>query len=131
MKKSKLSVAVVIVLLITLFFEVNVFADEINSQFEIMAYGRFTFSVRSNSVGKNASGITFEAGETAVIKGTVSPIDADVEYGFVDSNGLFYGVKAQDGVMDYTFTIGTRGTYYFTVVNNSSVTVSVSGYINY
>ena len=92
---------------------------------------QFHVSIPANTTVIVDSGFSFEAGETFTVKASYSPNTANVKYGLVASDGLFYGISAKGGILDYTFAIGVRGTYYFAVVNNSSVPVSVSGYINY
>ena len=91
----------------------------------------FNLHVSSNTFSKQDAGTYFEAGETVTVKGYYSPSTATIKYGFVAPDGKFYSIQAENGILDYTFTTGKRGTYYFTVVNNSTVPVSVSGYINY
>lgn len=57
-----------------------------------------------------------------------SPFSAWVKYGFVAPDGLFYGVPGEAGSLDYTFTVGRSGTYFFAVLNNTPDPVSVRGY---
>ncbi len=121
----------VAIILLFLCFDIPVLAVETNSRTGIMATEQFGFYVQKNSASQYKMGLNLESGETVTIKGSYSPFSASVKYGFIAPGGLFYGADAEDGALDYIFTVGKRGTYYFTVVNNSNVPVSANGYINY
>ncbi len=119
--------------LLSLMFCINIpaVAIEMRTPENVTSTDGFSFAVVAASCRQDDTGINLEAGETVTIKGTVSPFSATVKYGLVAPEGKFYGVNSENGILDYTFRMGKSGTYYFAVINNSSVTVSVSGYINY
>lgn len=121
----------VAVILLFLCFDIPALAVETNSRAGIMATEQFGFYVQKNSASQYKMGLNLVSGEAVTIKGSYSPFSASVKYGLIAPDGLFYGTDAEDGALDHIFTIGKSGTYYFTVVNNSTVPVSVSGYINY
>ena len=56
---------------------------------------------------------------------------ASVDFGLIDSDGVFYPVRGSNGSINQTIRIDLRGTYTFAVRNNSSYKVSVSGFVNY
>ena len=74
---------------------------------------------------------TGESGETVTITASYSPASASVDFGLIDSDGLFYPVRGSNGSINQTIRIDLRGTYTFAVRNNSNYTVSVSGFVNY
>lgn len=72
-----------------------------------------------------------EYGETVTITASYSPASASVDFGLIDSDGLFYPVRGSNGSINQTIRIDLRGTYTFAVRNNSNYKVSVSGFVNY
>ena len=46
-----------------------------------------------------------EAGETVRIRGIYSPEDASMDFGLIDSEGVFHYVNVKDGSIDQTFKI--------------------------
>jgi len=60
-----------------------------------------------------------------------SPFSASVDFGVIAPDGLFYGLNTTTGSFDKAIKVNQRGHYYFAVRNNSSETISVSGYVNY
>ena len=44
---------------------------------------------------------------------------------------LFHPIRAEDGYIDASMKISTRGKYTFAIRNNSDVEVRTTGYVNY
>lgn len=97
----------------------------------IRASGEFRMSVTGNSTAAADSSFPLEAGETVTVKASYSPFYANVDCGLIAPDGVFYGENSQNGSIDFTFEISKRGNYTLAICNNSSVTVSVSGFVNY
>lgn len=131
MRIRTITIAVTVLTVISLFLGIHVSAVGTQADGGIMATDSFSFSVSGQSYKKDSTAKYLEAGESVTIKGSYSPFSASVSYGLLGPNGLFYGVEGKDGSIDYTFMIERSGSYYFTVLNYSSVPVSVTGYINY
>ena len=93
--------------------------------------GRFSMDVPGGALVKANSSFPLEAGETVTIKATYTPFSASVDFGLIAPDGYFYYLNADDGSFDETIKVDERGNYTFAVQNNSSKTVSVSGYVNY
>ncbi len=127
----KLLGTIAIIISLSFCLGIPVAAVEARSPGSVMSTARFSFAVPANSCKQESTGFNLDAGEKVTVKGSVSPISANVKYGLVTPDGMFCGISAKDGILDYTFTIEKSGTYCFAVLNNSSVIVSVSGYINY
>lgn len=98
---------------------------------ERRATGKFDFEIPAKTLMKASSSFPMEYGETVTIKAVYSPDSASVDFGLIDSDGLFYPVRGSNGSIDQTIRIDERGTYTFAVRNNSSYKVSVSGFVNY
>ena len=95
------------------------------------ATGRFSVEVPADTIVRAGSNLPLERGETVTIRAVYSPEYADVDFGLVDSDGLFHYVNVTDGSVDTSIEVDQRGTYTFAICNNSSFSISVSGYINY
>lgn len=95
------------------------------------ASGSFNMTVPAKSTLRADKSFPLEAGETVTIKATYSPFSASVDFGLLDPNGVFYYLNASNGSFDKTIRVEERGNYIFAVRNNSSKSVSVSGYVNY
>jgi len=95
------------------------------------ATGRFTMDISANSSKKASTSFSLEAGEVVTIKASYSPFSASVDFGLIAPNGRFYYVTVTDGSVDEAVTVTERGNYTFLVRNNSSVDISVAGFVNY
>lgn len=71
------------------------------------------------------------AGERVTINASYFPTDAKVDFGLVDSDGIFHYVSVSNGTINQTIRISEQGNYTFAIRNNSSYTVNVSGFVNY
>lgn len=116
-------------------FGVSAVATEVapyNEDFlTVRATGKFDMEVPGNSAVKADSSFPLEVGEVVTIKATYSPFSASVDFGVIAPDGLFYGLNTTTGSFDKAIKVNQRGYYYFAVRNNSSETISVSGYVNY
>lgn len=101
------------------------------SDMVVRASGKFSMDVPANTIAKAGSSFPLEAGETVTIKASYSPFSASVDFGLIAPDGLFYSMPGSDGGFDETIRVDERGQYTFAVKNNSSKTVSVSGFVNY
>ena len=97
----------------------------------VRASGSFNMTVPAKSILRADKSFPLEAGETVTIKATYSPFSASVDFGLVDGNGKFHYLTVSNGTFDKTIKVDTRGNYVFAVRNNSSQSISVSGYVKY
>ena len=98
---------------------------------EPRATGEFRFEISAKSMRKASTSFPMEYVETVTINAVYSPESASVDFGLIDSDGLFYPFPGSNGSINQTIRIDLRGTYTFAVRNNSSYKVSVSGFVNY
>lgn len=95
------------------------------------ASGRFSMEIDGDTLLPANQSFPLDAGETINIRATYSPSSASVDFGYLDPDGLFHFVNVTGGSVNYTFEVEERGSYTLAIRNNSSRTVSVSGYVNY
>ena len=95
------------------------------------ATGRFSDDIPANTAIQTSTKLPLERGEVVTIKASYSPFSADVDFGLIGPDGLFHYVNVTDGSVDTSIEVDQRGTYTFAICNNSSFSISVSGYINY
>lgn len=99
--------------------------------YTVYASGKFSMDVPANKLVKANSSFPLEAGEVVTIKASYSPFSASVDFGLIAPDGYFYSLNANDGIFDEAIEVDQRGYYTLAVRNNSSQTISVSGYVNY
>lgn len=109
----------------------DVLTDRVIEMEITRATGSFNMTVPAKSMLRADDSFPLEVGETVTIKAVYSPFTASVDFGLVDSDGIFHYLRASNGTFDKTIEIEERGNYIFAVRNNSSSSVSVSGYVNY
>ena len=106
-------------------------SDEVQTFSMARASGRFSLDVPGNVMFEADRSFSLDAGESVTIEATYSPRSASVDFGLIAPDGLFYPVRGQNGSINKTIEIVERGNYTFAIRNNSSVEISVSGYVKY
>lgn len=95
------------------------------------AANRFSTDIPGDSLYTDDKSFPLAVGETITISATYTPRSASVDFGFIAPDGLFYSVSGKNGSVDQTIQVSQRGDYTLAIRNNSSNTVSVSGFVNY
>lgn len=95
------------------------------------ATGHFSMVIEAETLALADEDFPLEVGETITIKASYTPFSASVDFGFIAPDGLFYSVNSRSGSVDKTIRVAQRGYYTLAVRNNSSESISVSGYVNY
>lgn len=135
MRMRKFVCMVLSLLLVASCLCINSGAIEITEQEESLvvmrASGKFEMDVPGHKLVKAKTSFPLEAGEQVTIKASYSPFDANVDFGLITEDGVFHFLSVDSGSFDKTITVSERGNYTFAVRNNSSKTISVSGYVNY
>lgn len=96
-----------------------------------VATNSFSMSIPANTKSLANSSFSLMAGETVTIKASYAPFDASVDFGLVDSDGVFHYINITIGSIDKTIQINKSGKYTLQVRNNSDGEVKVSGFVNY
>lgn len=95
------------------------------------ATGSFSMTIPAKSKALADSSFPMAVGETVTIKASYVPFDANVDFGLVDSDGVFHYFNITNGSIDKTILIEESGRYTLQVRNNSGSEVKVSGFVNY
>ena len=95
------------------------------------ASGQFSMKIPGNTLATADESFPLEEGESITISAFYSPASASVDFGVIAPDGLFYSVNVTNGSVDQIIEVVERGYYTLAIRNNSSKTVSVSGYVNY
>lgn len=95
------------------------------------ATNSFSMSIPAKTKSLANSSFSLMTGETVTIKASYAPFDASVDFGLVDSDGVFHYFNITDGSIDKTIQINKSGKYTLQVRNNSDGEVKVSGFVNY
>lgn len=96
-----------------------------------LATNSFSMTVAAESLVAANSSFSLMVGETVTIKASYAPFTASVDFGLLDSNGVFHYFNVTNGSIDKTIEISTSGQYTLVVRNNSTDEVKVSGFVNY
>ena len=99
--------------------------------FAMRATGSFNLEIPAKKTVQASSSFPLEAGEVVTINASYSPFSASMDFGLIAPDGFFYSVNVTNGSVDQEIEVEQRGNYTFAVRNNSSYTVSVSGFVNY
>ncbi len=97
----------------------------------IMATNRFNTTVPASTAIYVGNSFSLTAGEVVTIKATYTPFNASVDFGLIAPDGLFYGLSGSNGSFDEGIQVNQNGVYRLAIRNRSSVSVSVSGHVNY
>ena len=115
-------------------------ADEITSNtperfstHQVVPFATNSFSMTISAKTKALADTSFSmmSGETVTIKASYAPFDASVDFGLVDSDGVFHYFNVTNGSIDKTMRISKSGKYTLQIKNNSDSEVKVSGFVNY
>lgn len=100
---------------------------------QVVPFATNSFSMTISAKTKALADTSFSmmSGETATIKASYAPFDASVDFGLVDSDGVFHYFNITNGSIDKTMRISKSGKYTLQIKNNSDSEVKVSGFVNY
>lgn len=96
----------------------------------IMATERFSTSIPANKTVYVGDCFSLAAGEVVTIWATYSPA-ANIDFGLVAPDGLLYSLSGKNGMFNKPIEVSQSGLYQLAIRNGSSISVSVSGHVNY
>ena len=97
----------------------------------VLASGSFSMSIAPYAKSQANKSFPLEAGETVSISAVYTPNNASMDFGLVDSDGVFHYFNVSNGNVDKTIRVSENGNYTFAIRNNSNKTVKVSGFVHY
>ena len=104
---------------------------DLGSSVSPRASGSLNITIAANDSAAASEGFPLEVGETVTINCSYTPASASMDFGLVAPNGTFYYYNITDGSINKTIQVSERGYYTLAIRNNSTYSVSVTGYVNY
>lgn len=95
------------------------------------ATGSIDATVPASSLVYASESFPLESGDTVTINCSYSPASASMDFGLVDSDGIFYSLNVTGGSINKSIQVSERGSYTLAIRNNSSSSVRVVGFVNY
>lgn len=95
------------------------------------ASGSFNISVGAYRRTAADTNFPLAAGEKVHIRANYAPEDASVDFGLIDSDGIFHYTTVTVGSIDAFIEVPRNGNYTFAIRNNSGTEIAVSGIVNY
>ena len=95
------------------------------------ATGNFDFTIKAKGLVLVDTSFTMSAGETVRIRASYSPENASMDFGLVDSEGVYHYINTKTGNIDKTIEIPENGDYTLAIRNNSNTSVKVTGIVRY
>jgi len=95
------------------------------------ATGNFDCTLKADSMAVIDPKFSLAAGETVRIRASYSPENASMDFGLLDSDGVYHYVNVTTGSIDKTIEVPENGSYTMVIRNNSSKSVNVTGVVRY
>lgn len=91
---------------------------------------KITTDIPGDTLGATIAEFPMEIDELFRIAMVYTPSSANVDFGFIAPDGLFYSTAVKNGNFSKTIEVDQRGFYAFAVRNNSPYTISISGFLS-
>lgn len=91
--------------------------------------GNIDVTIGADGIAFSDERFLLEAGKKVEINCTYSPAFAEVLFGLLDEDGVFYSVKSSGGSIRKTISVDVRGKYSFCVKNNPVHEITVRGFV--
>ena len=95
------------------------------------ATNQFIVSVPAKKIRGADISFSMAAEEAITINASYFPATASVDFGLVDSDGIFHYINVTTDSINDKIWVDDWGYYTLAIRNNSSSTIDVSGYVNY
>ncbi len=112
-------------------------SDAISGEYEqsetaiARATGPLDWTIKANSRKVMDTAFSMAAGESVRIRAIYSPEDASLDFGLLDSDGVYHYINVTTGSIDKTIEVPENGSYTLAIRNNSSNSVKVTGIVRY
>lgn len=96
------------------------------------ATGQFETAIPAQSiVPLGADSVPLDSGEVIFYDCTYTPKSANIKFGVIAPDGYFYGLSGSNGSINRGIRVSEPGSYTLAILNDSDVTVTVKGRVNY
>lgn len=120
-----------IVILVSLSISVGAASNTVDLMPITRTTNRFEMDISARTTAMASTSFSLDEGDVVSFNAAYTPTSASVDFGLVDSEGVFHYLTASGGVINRGIRITERGSYTFAVRNNSYSTINVSGYVYY
>lgn len=93
--------------------------------------GQLNHSISANKIVYLTREFFLDKGERITYDCVYTPKSASVDFGYVDSDGVFHKINCTNGSIDETIEIEEMGQYRLAIRNNDSRTVTVTGTVKH
>lgn len=93
--------------------------------------GRLDHNIPAKTTACLTNEISLDKDETVTYNCTYTPKSASVDFGIIDSNGVFHYLNCTSGSINKSIKINTAGQYTLAIRNNESYAVTVTGTVRY
>lgn len=95
------------------------------------ATGQFEVSIPVNTIAHVGDSFILNKDDVVSYDCTYTPRDASVKFGYIAPDGLFYYLRGSNGAIDKGIRVSQYGTYTLAIKNDSDVSVTVKGSVEY
>ena len=111
---------------------VNTVAIENESEEVIArATGQFEKNISANTIYLVRDSFILDSGDVVSYDCSYTPRDANVKFGYIGPDGLFYGISGYKGSINKGIRVNQHGTYTLAIWNESNESVYVWGTVDY
>ncbi len=93
--------------------------------------GRIDQSIPAKSIVVMEDSFSLAKGDTVSFNCTYTPKSANVDFGYIAPDGLFYSVNCTSGSINKSIEVANNGQYSLAIRNNASYAVAVTGTVKY
>jgi len=105
--------------------------QEPDTQAIVRATDQFSETISAHAIMTLGASVSLDKGETVSYDCSYTPRDANVMFGYIGPDGLFYGLSGYKGSIDKGIRVNQRGVYTLAIWNESDASVTVKGTVNY
>lgn len=95
------------------------------------ATGQFEITIQANSYMTMADSFILNKDDVVSYDCTYTPRDTSMKFGYIAPDGRFYYLRGSNGAIDKGIRVSQYGTYTLAIKNDSDVSVTVKGSVEY
>ena len=111
---------------------VNAVESSVNPYIVSRVSGKLNHSISASDIIYLHRGtISLDENEIISYNCTYTPKSASIDFGYVDSNNVFFYLNCTNGNISQSIKIEKRGQYTLAIRNNESYTITITGTVTY